>query len=129
VLILRDGRYGIRFTGKPASLHVRDVLNDGLSFLRLRSAIGLCWLLRQLTRMHDHKPECLPGDPSVAVLDLDWARHTLSMPVARCFVLGPPGLLQQEGQSGLLLSPHFEFLPHRTGARHERHQADPVLQT
>jgi hypothetical protein len=38
------------------------------------------------------------------------------MPVARRCVLGPPGLLHQEGQSGLLLSPPCEFLPPRTGA-------------
>jgi hypothetical protein len=48
VLILRDSRFGIRLTGKPAGLHVLDVLNDGLGFLRLRSRIGLGLLLRQL---------------------------------------------------------------------------------
>ena len=48
VLILRDRRFGIRLTGKPAGLHVLDVRNDGLGFLRLRSRRGLGLLLRQL---------------------------------------------------------------------------------
>jgi hypothetical protein len=42
--------------------------------------------------MHDHKPKLLYGDPSVAVLDFDLAHDTVSMPVARGFVLRPPGL-------------------------------------
>lgn len=88
-----------------------------LSFLALSAGIRLGLLVGQLTRMHDHKPECLRGDPSVAVLDLDLVHHTLSMPVAGRFILGPTGLLHQEGQSGLLAPPDFKLLPHGTRAR------------
>src|SRR5262249_41359949 len=49
VLTLRDSRFSIRFTGKPARLHMLDMLHDGFGFLRLRSGIGLGLLLRQLT--------------------------------------------------------------------------------
>ena len=118
VLILRDGRYGIRFTGKPAGLPVRDVRNDGLSFLRLRHAIDLCLLLRQLTRMHHDKPQFDLRHPALAVLDLYQAVHAVAMPVARRFVLGPPRRLDEQGQRGVLLAPGFECLPDGTRARH-----------
>jgi hypothetical protein len=45
VLILRDGRYGIRFTGKPAGVHPLDVVSKGFSFLRLGAGIRLRVLL------------------------------------------------------------------------------------
>src|SRR5215467_10041240 len=51
------------------------------------------------------------------------------MPAAWGFVLGPPGLFHQEREEGLLLAPGFEFLAHRTGAWHQGHQANPLLQT
>src|SRR5262249_17918921 len=129
VLILRDGRYGIRFTGKPAGLHVRDVLNDGLSFLRLHSAVCLCLLLCPLTRMHHDKPQFYLRHLALAVLALHQAVHALAMPVTRCFGLGPPRLLDEQGQRGVLLSPGFEFLPDGTRARHEGDKTNLVLQT
>jgi hypothetical protein len=118
VLILRDGRYGIRFTGKPAGLHVRAVLNDSLSFLRLRSAICLGLLLCQLTRMHHDKPQFSLRHLALAILDLHQAVHALAMPVTRRFGLGPPRLLDEQGQRGVLLPPGLEFLPDGTRARH-----------
>ena len=93
VLILRDGRGSISFTGKPAGLHVLDMLNDRLSFLRLRSRIGLDLLLRQLTGMDDDKAPFLRGNSSIAVLDLDLAHHATAMPTTGLLVLRPPGLL------------------------------------
>jgi hypothetical protein len=116
-LILRDGGFGIRLTGKPPGLHVLDVRRDGVSFLGLRGGIGLRVLLRQLARMHHHKAERFERDPSVALLDLHLPDHTLSMPTPRGLILRPPRLLQQEGQGGLLLPPGFEGLADGTGAR------------
>jgi hypothetical protein len=64
VRILREGRCGLRFTGKPASLPVLQVRNDGLRFLRWRSCIGLGLLLRQWTRRDDDKaPDRLRAPP------------------------------------------------------------------
>jgi hypothetical protein len=117
VLILRDRRGGIRLTGEPAGSHVLHVRNDGLGFLRLRRRIGLGVLLRQLACMHHHKAERFERDPPVAVLDLHVPAHTLAMPAARCFVLRPPGLLHEQGQRGLLLSPGFQGLSDGTRAR------------
>jgi hypothetical protein len=121
VLILCDGRFGIRLTGKPAGLHVLHVLNDGLSLLRLRSRIGLGLLLRQLTRMHDDKPQLDLRHLALAVLHVHRAVHALAMPAARPFVLRPPRLLDQEGQRRLLASPRFKLLPDSTGARNQGH--------
>ena len=81
------------------------------------SGIGLGLLLRQLARMHHDKAQRFLRDPSIAVLDLHLPEHALPMPAAGRFVLGPPRLLHQEGQGGLLLSPGFEFLADGTGAR------------
>src|SRR4029453_998665 len=117
VLILRDRRFGIRRTGKPASLHALHVLCNSSSFLLLGGGIGLGLLLRQLARMHHHKAERFERYSSVAVLNLHLPAHTLSMPAARRFILGPPRLLQQEGQGGLLLPPGFEGLADGTRAR------------
>jgi hypothetical protein len=111
------GGFRVRQARKPLSLDTLDVVGHRLGFLALSAGIRLGLLVGQVTRMHDHQPECLQGDSSVAVLDLDLAHHTLSMPVARRFVLRPPGLLYQEGQSGLLAPPDFKRLPDGTRAR------------
>jgi hypothetical protein len=92
-LILRDGGFGIRLTGKPPGLHLLDVRCDGFGFLRLRGGIGLRLLLRQLARMHHDKAQFLLGDPSRALLHLDPAEYTVSMPAARRLVLRPSRLL------------------------------------
>jgi hypothetical protein len=57
VLILRDRRFGIRRTGKPAGLHALHVLCNSSSFLLFCGGIGLGLLLRQLARMHHNKAE------------------------------------------------------------------------
>src|SRR4030095_7409554 len=54
-LILRHGRYGIRFTGKPAGVHPLDVVGEGFSFLLLSAGIRLRVLLGQLAGMHHEK--------------------------------------------------------------------------
>jgi hypothetical protein len=69
------------------------VVGHRFGFLALAAGIRLRLLVGQLTRMHDHKPECLQGDPAITVLDLDLAHHTVAMPGARRFVLGPSRLL------------------------------------
>jgi hypothetical protein len=74
-------------------------------------------LLGQLTGMPDDKAHLLLGDPPLTILDLDAAEYAVPMPTARRFVLGPPGLLHQEGQGQVLAAPGFEFLPHSTGTR------------
>src|SRR5262245_16217568 len=79
--------------------------------------------------MHHHKTAGFSRDPSVAVLDLDPAHHTLPMPAAGRLFLGAPGFLQHEGQRGLRTPPIFEFLTHGAGARYERDQIDLVLET
>jgi hypothetical protein len=117
VLVLRDRRCGIRLTGKPPRLHMRDVRNECFGFFGLRRAIGLGLLLRQLARMHDHKAQGLVPDASVTVLDLDLAEHALPMPAAWGFVLRPTRFLYEEGQGGLLAPPGFELLPDGTGAQ------------
>jgi hypothetical protein len=117
VLILRDRRFGIRLTGKPPRVHLPHVVCDGARFLLLRYSIGLRLLLRQLTRMHDDKAHLLLGDPSLTGLDLDAAEYAVPVPTARRFGLGPPGLLQQQGQGKMLAAPGFEFLPNGTRTR------------
>src|SRR4029450_3534571 len=129
VLILRDRRFGIRRTGKPAGLHALHVLCNSSSFLRLCGGICLGLLLRQLARMHHHKAERFERYSSVAVLDLHLSAHTLAMPAPGRLVLPPPGCLPQQGQGGLHAPPGFEFLPDRTRARDERDEIDLVLET
>jgi hypothetical protein len=75
-------------------LHVLDVRCDGFGFLLLGGTIGLCLLLRQLTRMHDDKAQGLLGNAPIAVFDLHRAPHALAMPAPGRLVLGPPRLLQ-----------------------------------
>src|SRR5262249_60468289 len=67
VLILRDRRFGIRCTGKPAGLHALHVRCNSSSFLLLGGGRGLGVLLRQLARMHHHKAERFERYSSVAV--------------------------------------------------------------
>src|SRR5262245_52258446 len=110
VLILCDGRCGIRLTGKPAGLHLLDVRNDCGGFLRLRSGRRLGWLLRELARMHHDKAEGLVSDPPFTVLHLHLSEHTWPMPAAWCFVLHPARFLHKEGQDGLRAPPGFEGL-------------------
>jgi hypothetical protein len=128
-LLLRDGGFGIRLTGKPPGLHLLDVRRDCFGFLRLRSGIGLCLLLCQLARMHHDKAEFLLGDPSCALLHLDPAEHTVSMPAARCLVLRPSRLLHEEREAGLLLAPSCEFLPESTGPRDQGDQPTSMFET
>jgi len=116
VLILRDGRFGISLTGKPAGLHMLAVLHDCCGFLRLRRGIRLGLLLRELARMHHDKAEELVRYPPVPVLHLHLSEHTLPMPAAWFFVLRPARFLDEEGQGGLLAPPGFECLAHGTRA-------------
>jgi len=55
VLILRDGGFSIRLTGKPLSLHPLHVVCDSRSFLLLGDGVRLALLLGELTRMHHDK--------------------------------------------------------------------------
>jgi hypothetical protein len=116
MLILRDGRCGIRRTGKPAGLPRLDVLHDCCGFLRVRSGIRLCLLRRALARMHHDKAEGLVSSPPVTVLHLPLSQHTLPMPAACFFVLRPARLLYEEGQGGVLAPPGFACLAHGTRA-------------
>ena len=129
VLVLREGCGGIRLTGKPPRLHLRDVRHEGCGFFGLHRARGLGLLRRSLTRRYHHTPERLRDDAAVAVLHLHLADDALPMPAAERLGLRPARLLHEAGQGGLLAPPGLEFLPYGTGARHERHQAKPVLQT
>ena len=92
-LILDDGGLGIGLAGEPPGVHLPPVGGHGLGFPGLGCGIGLGLLLRQLTRMHDNKPQGLRGDPSIAVFDLDLAHEALSMPAAGRFCLRPPWFL------------------------------------
>jgi len=74
-------------------------------------------LLGQLTGMHDDKAYLLLADPPPTVLDLDAAEYAVPMPTVRRFVLGPPGLLHEEGQGRVPAAPGFEFLPKSTRTR------------
>jgi hypothetical protein len=47
VLILRNSRFGIRCTGKPAGVHPLDVVGEGFGFLLLGAGIRLGVLLGQ----------------------------------------------------------------------------------
>jgi hypothetical protein len=129
VLILCDGRRGIRLTGKPAGLHMLDVRNDCGGFLRLRSGIRLGLLLRELARMHHDKAEGLVSYPPFTVLHLHLSEHTLPMPAAWFFVLRPARFLHEEGQGGLLAPPGFECLAHGTRAGDSGDEAHPLFQT
>src|SRR5262249_19822190 len=92
-LIVCYGSFRVWQAGKTPRLHLCDVGCHRLRFLCLPGGLGLGLLVCQLTRMHHHTTECLQGDPSVAVLDLDPSEHALPMPAARRFVLGPSRLL------------------------------------
>jgi hypothetical protein len=129
VLLLRDGRCGIHFTGKPAGVHPLDMVGEDLSFLRLGAGIRLCVLLGQLARMHHEKAPFLLRHPPITVLDLYGAEHAVAMPLAACFVLGTPRLFHEQGKSWLLRAPRFQFLAHRTGAWHKGHQAQALVPT
>ena len=128
-LIRCDSRFGIRLTRKPLRVDILHLVGDGCGFLRLGSRIGLGVLLRQLTGMHHDKAQCLLDHPPLAVLHLDPAQHAVPMPASGRFRLGPPWLLHQQRQGGVLLSPGFEVLPYGTGPWDSRYQPDPVLQT
>jgi hypothetical protein len=129
VLVLRYRRFGIRLTGKPPRLRMRDVRNDRFGFFCLRSAICLGLLLRQLARMHNHKAKGLVRYAPVTVLYLHLAGHALPVPAAWGFILRPTRFLHEEGQGGLLVPPSVEVLTDGTGARDSRDHANPVLQT
>jgi hypothetical protein len=124
-----DGGLGIGPAGKPLGVPLPHVVSHGLRFLRLCSRIGLGVLLGQLTRMHDDKAHLFLGDPPLTVFDLDAAQDAVPMPTARLFVLGPPGLLHEEGQGRVLAAPGFEFLPNGTRPRDEGDSPNAVLQT
>jgi hypothetical protein len=115
--IRRDGRFGIRLTGKPAGLSMLDVLHDGCGFFRLRSALRRCWLLRKWARRPHDKAEGLVSYPPFTVLHLPLSEHPLPLPAAGCCVLRPARWLHEEGHGGLLLAPRFECLAHGTGTR------------
>ena len=107
----------MRRPGQPAGWHVLHVRCNSSSFLLLGGGIGLGWLLRPLARMPHHKAERFERSASVAVLNLPLPAHALSMPAARRFLLGPPGLLHHKGQRALLTPPGFALLADGTGAR------------
>ena len=92
-LILRDGGFGIRLTGKPAGLHLAHMLSHRVGFLRLTSGIALRLLLSELTRMHDHKAERFERYSAVTVLNLHLPVHALPLPTAWRLVLRPSRLL------------------------------------
>ena len=105
------------------------MVGQGFGFLPLCAGIGLGLLLGQLTRMHNDHGKCLLGDTPIAVFDLHLSEHALTMPASGGLGLRSPGLLHQQRQRGLLLSPRFEFLPHRIGAGDQRYQANAFFQT
>jgi hypothetical protein len=117
VLVRRDCRFGIRLTGKPSRLHMREVCNDRFGFFGLRSALCRGLLLRQWARMPDHKAKGLVPYAPVTVLSLHLAEHALPMPAAWGFVRRPTRFLYEEGQGGWLVPPGFEVLTDGTGAR------------
>jgi hypothetical protein len=129
VLVRREGRGGIRRTGTPPRVPMRAVRHAGFDVFGLRCALGEGVLLRQLTRRHDPKAQGLGGDVPVTVLALHLAEPTLPLPVSWGCVRRPARLRHEAGQGGLLASPGFARWTDGTGARDERAQANPVLQT
>jgi hypothetical protein len=69
---------------------------------------------------------CRPPSP---VFDLHLPHDAWPMPASGRFQRGPPRLLHPQGQRRLLLPPRCECLAHATGARAQRHYANPLLQT
>ena len=86
-----------RLLARAWSSEKRAVLVDdaghGWGFLLLGHGIRGGLLLRQWARMHHDKAQFLLGDPSRAILHLDPAEYTVSMPAARRLVLRPSRLL------------------------------------
>jgi hypothetical protein len=72
------------------------MVSDSSGFLLLGHGLGVALLLGQWTRMHHDKAQFLLGDPSVTVLDLHLAEHTVPMPTARRLVLRPSGFRLSE---------------------------------
>jgi hypothetical protein len=128
VLLVRASRFSIRLTGKPAGGHLVPMLCHRVGFLRLTSGIALRWLLSSLTRMHHDKAQGFLSNTAIAVFDLRLSEHALAMPAPGALSLGPPGLLDHQGQRGLLLSPGFQFLPDGTGARDQGHSAHTAFE-
>jgi len=96
-LIRSYSSISIRQARNPLRLHPLAMLCHGWGFLRLCPGRRVGVLVRQLTRMHAHKPASRRSHPSLTVLDLHPAAHALSMPAAGCLVLRPPGLLDEKG--------------------------------
>jgi hypothetical protein len=105
-----------------------DGLHDCCGFLRLRSGIRLCLLLRELARMPHDKAEGRVSYPPVTVLPLHLSEHTLPMPAACFFVLRPARLLHEEEQGGLLAPPGCECLAHGARAGAEGSEANASFQ-
>lgn len=121
-------RFCIGRAGEPPRVDLPHVIGDDGGFLRLGMRRGVGLLLGELACMHHDKAQLLLGDPALTGLDLHRLEHTWPMPAARRCGFGPPGLLDEERQGGLLLAPGFEGLPDGTRAWDSRHEPNLRLQ-
>jgi hypothetical protein len=128
-LIRGERCFGIRPAGEPPRLHLPRVGGYGGGVFRLRRGRGLRVLRGPLTRMHHHEAQLLLGDAPIAVCDRHLSAHPWAMPAPWRLGLRPPGLLEHEGEGGLLPPPGFECLPDGTGARDSREEGNFMLET
>ena len=124
-----ESRGGIGAAGAPLDVPLPPVVCQGGGVFPWGSDRGLRWRLRPLTRLHDDNAQALLGDAPIAVCDLPRAAHAGAMPALGGLVLGPPRLLQQEGQGGWLPPPGCEGLAAGPGPWDARAAIDLRLQT
>jgi hypothetical protein len=126
--IVSDGRLGIRRTGKPAGFHALDVLGNALSLLSLGGGVGTGCLLSSLAGVHDEKTERFDREPSISVFHWHGANDTRPVPVSRWLLTRTARFCEQERQRTVLLAPHFQLLPHGTGARDQGDEPDTLFE-
>src|SRR5262245_35895346 len=115
--IVHDGRLGVSRTGKPAGFHALDGLGHALSLCGLGGGVGTGGLLSSLAGVHDEKTERCDREPSISVCHFHGANDTSPVPVSRRLLTRTARFFEHEGQRTVLLAPHFQLLPHGTGAR------------
>jgi hypothetical protein len=124
------GKGGLRggSTGTPLRCHGLDLREHPLGFLPLGGGKRHGPLVSHLSRVHHQNASFGCAETPVRVLHWHAAHATAPMPVPRRRLPGPPRLGEQARPPLRLLAPGLQLLPHPTGARHQGHAPDRLLQ-